>query len=161
MNNLDSALVEMAALAAKWRLEYADHPPHDPFRTRTKRMADELDTLRTRLAGGGDDGRDAVAFRYLRQLSGATYAWTRWLGMDELHHYGQDGDLVQGPHPDWKVEYAYTRPPSEAVAVDDAMVERALQAYHGGQGALLDAHEYRAMRAALTAALNSQQAGEG
>lgn len=52
----------------------------------------------------------AVAFRYLRRLSGEVYAWTRWLGMDELHHYGADGNLVDGPAPDWKIEYAYPHP---------------------------------------------------
>ena len=45
MNNLDSALVEMAALAAKWRNEDGDYPE-------SKRdCANELDTLHTRLAG--------------------------------------------------------------------------------------------------------------
>lgn len=50
---------------------------------------------------------EPVAWRYLRQVSGGVYAWTRWLGMDELHHYDAKGDLVDGPAPDWRVEYAY------------------------------------------------------
>ena len=154
MNNLDSALVEMAALLAEMR----GHQRTTAGEL-VREWADKLDTLRTRLAGGGDDGRGVVAFRYLRQLSGATYAWTRWLGMDELHHYGQDGNLVQGPHPDWKVEYAYTRPPSEAVAVDDAEVERvcALAANEQWPSAY-DVDEQAQLRRIVRIALNSQQA---
>ena len=59
MNNLDSALVEMAALAAEWLTD------DDPGRTMVadfarQECAQALYDLRTRLAGGGDDGRDAV-----------------------------------------------------------------------------------------------------
>jgi hypothetical protein len=51
---------------------------------------------------------EAVAFRYLHDLGGGRFAWTRWLEMSDLHHYGPDGNLISGPHPDWqKVEYAY------------------------------------------------------
>lgn len=49
----------------------------------------------------------AVAWRYLKHLSGDAFVWTRWLDMDELHHFGEYGDLVKGPAPGWRVEYAY------------------------------------------------------
>jgi hypothetical protein len=53
--------------------------------------------------------REVVAFRFLQQFGGV-YAWTRWLPMDELHHYGPDGNLIDGPDPLWRIEYAYAAP---------------------------------------------------
>jgi hypothetical protein len=56
-----------------------------------------------------------VAWRYLKQITRSAYATTRWLGMDEFHHYGPDGNLVAGADPEWKnVEFAYCpAPPSD------------------------------------------------
>jgi hypothetical protein len=51
MNNLDSALVEMAELLATWRREIAEAGPLNKRDLRPSRFADDLDTLRTRLAG--------------------------------------------------------------------------------------------------------------
>jgi hypothetical protein len=52
-------------------------------------------------------GAEPVAWRYRREFGLGTHSWTNWLNMDELRHYGPDGNLIAGPHPDWTVEYAY------------------------------------------------------
>lgn len=54
----------------------------------------------------------SVAFRFLSQTSPSVAEWTRWLDIRELQHYGPDGNLIDGPHPDWKVEYAYSGSPT-------------------------------------------------
>lgn len=70
----------------------------------------------------------AVVFR----VHDSTFAdpWSKWLPIEELHYYGRDGNLVQGPHPDWKVEYAYPATParvvSDGIQVTDEMVDVAL-----------------------------------
>jgi hypothetical protein len=63
------------------------------------------------------DRGEAVCFRFQLQ----TGEWSRWLSMEDLVHYGPDGNLVDGPHPDWKrVEYAYAAtPPSPAESAVD------------------------------------------
>lgn len=82
---------------------------------------DRVDALRTHgeeieRRMGGDSER--VAFRYLHEIARGAFAWTRWHGMDELHHYGPDGNLVPGPSPDWqKVEYAYAAPSTDTAEV--------------------------------------------
>lgn len=54
------------------------------------------------------DAMPKVAFRFLKQITTNAYATTRWLPIAEFHHYGADGNLVEGAHPDWKqVEFAY------------------------------------------------------
>jgi hypothetical protein len=63
--------------------------------------------------GGGE--AEPVAWRYLKPLGGA-FVWTRWMEMEDLVHYGGDGSIVKGPHPDWKkVEYAYRHPTPAAL----------------------------------------------
>lgn len=47
-------------------------------------------------------GQEVVAFRYLMQLGFNSYAWTRWLEMDQIHR-------AEGS----KIEYAYSRPSAE------------------------------------------------
>lgn len=55
---------------------------------------------------------DAVGvLRRLLSQREQALSWARWQPMEDLHHYGADGNLVPGPHPDWhKVEYAYAPP---------------------------------------------------
>ena len=108
-------------------------------------LLDELDTLRTRLAGGGDDGRDAVGYvdgSRLHELREGRLNMALWA---ERSAYA-DTPL-------------YTRPPSEAAAVDDAEVERvcALAANEQWPSAY-DVDEQAQLRRIVGIAIASQQA---
>ena len=185
MNNLDSALVEMAA---KWvetrsaiirRLAAIINAPQTDAQldaeviprhfvmseviaireacdlmNKSLPARDGLNALRTRLAGGGDDGRDAVAAYPFGQSEYPEYVirlliaagYVTQAKVDEARAIALN--LQPGP----------MTPQSEVAAVDDAMVERAVAAYmdHDDYGVTREL-----IRALLTAALNSQQAGEG
>lgn len=71
-------------------------------------------------------GAQAVAFRFRHEGP-----WSRWLEMNELHHYDRNGSLVNGPAPAWEVEYAYLGQPPSIPEPSDEDIDGALTVAFG------------------------------
>lgn len=92
----------------------ANCPEFERYMAASHRRHEAMEAAALRAANArGDGDGECVAFRF----KDTTFAdpWSQWLPISELHHYGHDGNLVQGPHPDWEVERAYTPTPGSEV----------------------------------------------
>lgn len=153
----DTMTDERALELVRWLTNGSDATPPPPDVTLQQaynHIASRLSALQAQ-----QPGAQAVAFRFRHEGP-----WSRWLEMNELHHYDRNGSLVNGPAPAWEVEYAnLAQPPSipEPSEEDAKAVLHALIVCRGTyeNEIPIDAEDMRAALTTYTARLRERIGG--